>query len=170
MSQLGEELGRDLTPGQCSDPQATTEAECAALESAVWTEGGSESHRQVRDVQYIGVGKSMYHGSLAAITDNSMAAFVEDESPAHPTWTAWGAQQRDIFVLDRWGRLVYKENLDLGFDSAGLRRAILAALDATEFKPAESKSGALARMGSASAMSVVVSLLVVVVAPMVGMR
>lgn len=55
--------------------------------------------------------------------------FVEDESPAHAVWGSWGARQRDIFVLDRWGRLVYKENLTPGFDKVVLRRAILSALD-----------------------------------------
>ena len=55
--------------------------------------------------------------------------FVEDASPAHAVWGSWGARQRDIFVLDRWGRLVYKENLTPGFDKVVLRRAILSALD-----------------------------------------
>ena len=131
----------------------------------MWTDGGSESRRPVRDVQYIGVGKSMYHSSLAAITQGSTAAFVEDLSPAHPTWQAWGADQRDVFVIDRWGRLVYKENLTPGFDSAGLRRAILAALDATEFNPAGKQSRAPARLEPSFAGLLLVPLLVGALAP-----
>ena len=133
----------------------------------MWTAGGSESHRIVRDVQYIGVGKSMYHGSLAAIIQGSTAAFVEDQSPAHPTWESWGAEQRDVFVLDRWGRLVYKENLTPGFDSAGLRRAILAALDATEFNPAGRQSRAPERLEPSLAVSLLVPL-VGALAPVAG--
>ncbi len=161
-------LARDLTPGRCSDPALTTQAECAGQELAVWTDGGSESHRPIRDVQYVGIGKSEYHGSLAAITAGSTAAFVEDQSPAHMTWAAWGAQQRDVFVLDRWGRLVYMQNFSPGFDSAGLRTAILAALDATESKPAERQSRAAPRIEPNAAMSALVPLLVGALAPAVA--
>jgi hypothetical protein len=146
----------------------TTEAECAEEEVAVWTDGGSESHRAIRDVQYVGVGKSEYHGSLAAITAGSTAAFVEDQSPAHTTWTAWGAEQRDIFVLDRWGRLVYKQNFTPGFDSTGLRTAILAALDATESQPAGRQSRAVPRVGPNAAMLALVPLLVGTLGPTVA--
>ena len=99
--------------------------------------------------QYVGVGKSMYHAGLAAITAGSTAAFIEDTSDAHPIWGRWGAQQRDLFVLDRWGRLVYSENLTPGFDGELLRRSILAALDATESQPQVHKqSAALGMRGS----------------------
>ena len=166
MSQLGAQLAADLTPGSCSEPDGFTERECITLEG-VWTEGGSESHRDIRDVQYIGVGKSMFHAHLAAITEGSTAAFVEDpsfvgKSMFHPTWTAWGAEQRDIFVLDRWGRLVYKENVTPGFDAEGLRRAILAALDATEHVAARVTSGAPARVAPSVWMAMVALLPVVV--------
>eukprot|EP01043_Picozoa_sp_COSAG02_P054848 COSAG02_NODE_6276_length_3686_cov_2.296627_5_plen_152_part_00 len=145
----------------------TTEAECDGQDLAVWTDGGRESHRAIRDVQYVGVGKSEYHGSLAAITEGSTAAFVEDQSPAHSTWATWGAEQRDVFVLDRWGRLVYKQNLSPGFDSTGLRTAILAALDATESQPAGRQSRALPRVGPNAAMSVLVPLLAGTLGPTV---
>ena len=134
----------------------------------MWTDGGSESHRPIRDVQYVGVGKSEYHGSLAAITAGSTAAFVEDQSPAHTTWAAWGAEQRDVFVLDRWGRLVYKQNFDQGFDGTGLRAAILAALDATESKPAGRQSRAAPRIEPNAAMTALVLLLAGAQAPAVA--
>ena len=129
MAQLGAALAVDLRRASCANDTATTsyltEAECAAV-SGTWLEGGSESRRDIRDVQYVGIGKSMYHAGLAAITAGSTAAFIEDTSSAHPIWDSWGAQQRDLFVLDRWGRLVYSENLTPGFDGELLRRSILA--------------------------------------------
>lgn len=112
----------------------------------------------------------MYHGSLAAITAGTNLAFVEDQSPTHPTWAAWGAEQRDAFVIDRWGRLWYKQNLSAGFDSTGLRAAILDALDATEFDvPAERTSGARSRLQLNGAISVPLSLLVATLTPVAGL-
>jgi len=44
------------------------------------------------------------------------ASVCADNSP-YPTWSAWGAVQRDLYILDHEGNIVFHENVTGGLPS-----------------------------------------------------
>ena len=61
-------------------------------------------------VKLIGVGKSQHLSYLSNWTNGNDASVCVDQSP-YPTWSAWGAAQRDLYVLDHEGNEVFHENI-----------------------------------------------------------
>ena len=67
-------------------------------------------------VKLIGVGKSQHMNWLGNWTNGNDAPVCADQS-GNPTWNEWGASQRDLFVLDHAGNLVFHENVTGGLPS-----------------------------------------------------
>jgi len=67
-------------------------------------------------VKLIGVGKSQYMSSLGNWTDGNEASVCADQYgiSEYATWNEWGAAQRDLFVLDHEGNLMFHENVTGG--------------------------------------------------------
>jgi len=72
----------------------------------------------------IGIGKSQYSNSTQDFTNNRVLPFVEDDSPEHQTWIDWGANQRDLFFLDKNGDFFCKINLTSSFDEEDILEKI----------------------------------------------
>ena len=64
-------------------------------------------------VKLIGVGKSQHMSSLSNWTGGNAVPVCADE-PSYPTWNAWDAAQRDLYVLDHEGNVVLHENVTGG--------------------------------------------------------
>ena len=64
-------------------------------------------------VKLIGVGKSQHMSSLGNWTNGNDASVCADQSP-YPTWNEWDAAQRDLYVLDHEGNVVFHENVTGG--------------------------------------------------------
>ena len=64
-------------------------------------------------VELIGIGTETYISGLNNWTNNNDAPVVSEESP-FSTWTSWGASQRDLFVLDKFGNVVLEQNISSG--------------------------------------------------------
>ena len=64
-------------------------------------------------VKLIGVGKSQHFNYLSNWTNNNDASVCADGS-GNPTWSTWDASQRDLFVIDSEGSLVFHENITTG--------------------------------------------------------
>ena len=67
-------------------------------------------------VKLIGVGKSQHISFLSNWTNGNDASVCADDSP-YPIWSEWGASQRDLFVLDHDGNIVFHENVTGGIPS-----------------------------------------------------
>jgi len=67
-------------------------------------------------VKLIGVGKSQHMSSLGNWTDGNDASVCADQSgfAGYAAWNEWGAAQRDLFVLDHEGNLMFHENVTGG--------------------------------------------------------
>ena len=61
----------------------------------------------------IGVGKTQHMTSLSNWTNGKNAPVCADNSP-YPIWSDWDASQRDLFILDYEGNLVFHENVTGG--------------------------------------------------------
>jgi len=68
-------------------------------------------------VQLIGVGKDSHLSSLGNWVDSNDVPVCADTSP-FSTWSAWGAAQRDLFILDHEGNVVFQENISSGLPSS----------------------------------------------------
>ncbi len=82
-------------------------------------------------VELIGLGKESHIGDLDNwITDND-ASVCSDPSP-FSTWDAWGASQRDMYVLDLNGNLILQQNVTSGIpdDLGELIISLIAPLPA----------------------------------------
>ena len=61
----------------------------------------------------MGIGKDTHIGYVDNWTDNNDAAVCADGSPFN-VWSDWNASQRDLFLLDMNGNLVFHENITSG--------------------------------------------------------
>lgn len=64
-------------------------------------------------IQLLGVGKDSHMSDLSNWTNGNNAPVCADSSP-FPTWSAWEASQRDLYVLDHEGTVVLNENISGG--------------------------------------------------------
>ena len=67
-------------------------------------------------VELIGVSKSSWQAGLVNWTNQGSAAICIDESP-YLVWDDWEAIQRDLFITDLNGQVVYKQNITSGIPS-----------------------------------------------------
>ena len=70
-------------------------------------------------MKLIGVGKSQHMNWLDNWTNENDASVCADQSgfAGYATWNEWGASQRDLYVLDHEGTLVFHENVTGGLPS-----------------------------------------------------
>ena len=68
-----------------------------------------------------------FHGALTAFVGSSVSPVVEDPV-GQPTWTSWGANQRDFFIVGPGGELIHRVNLTPGFVQADIDGIVQAAL------------------------------------------
>ena len=61
----------------------------------------------------MGIGKDTHIGYVDNWTDNNDAAVCADGSPFN-VWSDWNASQRDLFILDMNGDLVFHQNITSG--------------------------------------------------------
>tara|TARA_B110000495_G_scaffold55892_1_gene47153 strand:- start:1478 stop:2095 length:618 start_codon:yes stop_codon:yes gene_type:complete len=58
----------------------------------------------ILDVKFIGIGKHQYSSSLDGMLYERILPWVQDDSSNdHPIWSQYGANQRDVFFLNRVG-------------------------------------------------------------------
>ena len=63
-------------------------------------------------VQLIGVGKSAHMSYLGNWIDpNDAPVCVAQSLLGYPTWNEWGANQRDLFILDHEGNVISQMNI-----------------------------------------------------------
>ena len=67
-------------------------------------------------VKLIGVGKSQHMNNISNWTNGNDAPVCADQS-GNPTWNEWGAAQRDLFILNHEGSLVFHGNVTGGLPS-----------------------------------------------------
>ena len=67
-------------------------------------------------VQLIGVGKDTHISSLNNWLNGNNAPVCADTSP-FSVWSDWGASQRDLYVLDHLGNVVFSQNIGSGLPS-----------------------------------------------------
>jgi len=67
-------------------------------------------------VELIGVSKSSWSMGLVNWVNQGNAPICIDESP-FPVWDDWEASQRDLFITDKDGQIVFKENITSGIPS-----------------------------------------------------
>ncbi len=67
-------------------------------------------------VKLIGVGKSQHMNWLSNWTDDNDASVCADQSgfAGYATWNEWDASQRDLFILNHEGNVVFHENVTGG--------------------------------------------------------
>ena len=67
-------------------------------------------------VKLIGVGKSQHMNNISNWTEGNDASVCADQSgfAGYAAWNEWGAAQRDLFVLDHEGNLMFHENVTGG--------------------------------------------------------
>ena len=58
----------------------------------------------------MGVGKSAHQSSIKNWTQGNSASVCVDQSP-YPVWNEWGAGQRDLYILDHTGAVVFEQNI-----------------------------------------------------------
>jgi len=64
------------------------------------------------DVKLVGVGKDQHINALSNWTNGNDASVVADDSSSgNPIWTQWGAGQRELFIMDHTGAIVFEENI-----------------------------------------------------------
>ena len=67
-------------------------------------------------VTLTGIGKDTYINSLSNWTGDTSTPVCADSSP-YNTWSNWNASQRDLFVLNQDGALIYQQNITSGIPS-----------------------------------------------------
>ena len=68
---------------------------------------------QGQEVALIGVSKSSWSVGLGNWTSQGSASICIDESP-YQVWDNWEASQRDLFITDQNGTIVYQQNITSG--------------------------------------------------------
>jgi hypothetical protein len=73
----------------------------------------AELHSQQFAVQIVGIGGMQFQSTTADIDTAAAGANLPlvEETAQQPVWQAWGAQWRDLYILDRNGNLFAKLNL-----------------------------------------------------------
>ena len=79
------------------------------------------------DIQLLGVGKSTHLSSLNNWTNSFDVPVCADSSP-FSTWQDWGASQRDLFILDSQGQIVFQENISGGFNELEVSNLIISLI------------------------------------------
>ena len=74
-----------------------------------------------------GVGKSSHMSSLSNWTNGNNTSVCADESP-YSTWLEWGANQRDLYILDHEGSIAWNGSVSSGIPS-NLEEIILLLLN-----------------------------------------
>lgn len=64
-------------------------------------------------VNLIGIGKDSHISFLNNWVDDNNAPVCADSSP-FSTWSDWNASQRDLFILDHNGEMVFQQNISSG--------------------------------------------------------
>ena len=72
--------------------------------------------QEYSEVKLIGVGKSQHMSSLGNWTNENDASVCADNSP-YNIWSEWDASQRDLYILDHEGNVVFHENVTGGLPS-----------------------------------------------------
>ena len=81
-------------------------------------------------IQLVGIGKSQHMSSINNWASNSDVGVCADQSP-YLTWSNWGAAQRDLFILDSQGEIVYHENITNGFSSNQISNLVISLIPET---------------------------------------
>ena len=68
---------------------------------------------QGQEVELVGVSKSSWSNGLANWTGQGSASICIDQNP-YQVWNNWGANQRDLFITDLDGNVVYQQNITSG--------------------------------------------------------
>ena len=68
---------------------------------------------QGQEIALIGVSKSSWSVGLGNWTSQGSASICIDESP-YQVWDNWEASQRDLFITDQNGEIVYQQNITSG--------------------------------------------------------
>jgi len=85
---------------------------------------------QGQEVALIGVSKSSWSVGLGNWTSQGSASICIDESP-YQVWDNWEASQRDLFITDQNGTIVYQQNITSGVPD-DINDVILAYLQVNE--------------------------------------
>ena len=64
-------------------------------------------------IALVGIGKDSHINSVSNWTEDNSAPVCADPAPFQ-VWEDWGAYQRDLFITDFNGELVYRENITSG--------------------------------------------------------
>ena len=87
----------------------------------------SEWQEQGLPIQLIGIGKDSHMSSLNNWTNSNSAPVCADPSP-FSTWSDWDASQRDLFVLNHLGDVVFHQSISSGIP-ADLESLVLNLID-----------------------------------------
>ena len=64
-------------------------------------------------VELIGVSKSSWSAGLVNWVNQGSASICVDDAP-YPVWDSWEATQRDLFITDKNGNIVFRQNITAG--------------------------------------------------------
>ena len=81
-------------------------------------------------IQLVGIGKSQHISSINNWTSSSNVGVCADQTP-YLTWQNWDAGQRDLFILDAQGQIVYHENITSGFSSNEISDLVVSLIPET---------------------------------------
>ena len=79
-------------------------------------------------IKLVGIGKSQHESTKSNWIEGNDASVCMDPSPDHIVWNEWDANQRDLFVLDHTGALVFYENITGGIPN-GFEDQLSALID-----------------------------------------
>lgn len=68
---------------------------------------------QGQEIELVGVSKSSWSNGLTNWTSQGSASICIDQNP-YQVWNEWGASQRDLFITDLDGNVVYQQNITSG--------------------------------------------------------
>ena len=71
---------------------------------------------QGQEIELVGVSRSSWSNGLANWTSQGPASICIDQNP-YQVWDEWGASQRDLFITDFDGNVVYQQNITSGIPS-----------------------------------------------------
>ena len=77
-------------------------------------------------VELIGISKSSWINGLSNWINQGTAPICVDSSP-YPIWDDWNANQRDLFITDKIGNIIFSENITSGIPS-NINEVILSSL------------------------------------------
>ena len=80
------------------------------------------------NIELVGLGKTQHISSLNNWINSNSVSVCTDESPDHTSWVSWGANQRDLFILDKNGNLVLQQNISNGLPN-NLSEQIISLID-----------------------------------------